>query len=151
MGTKHTFFRSMNRAMSRSDYCRLLHCTTNSSPALTEENFMPKALFTAVLAASFASAAASYSQYPAQPPAAPAMKAVTTEKPTRMTLQSGAETVKVRAVYSPDVRPNPPQTLASADDEADASQSGWRSYGMLLATLVLMGVIAVRRFSAGRH
>ena len=109
-------------------------------------NTLPKALFSAVLATVLASASASYAQYPAQAPATPAVKAVTAEKPTatRMKLQAGAETVKVRAVYSPNVRPNPPA------DELDPGESGWRSYGMLLATLVLMGVIAVRRYKAGR-
>ena len=109
---------------------------------------MPKALF-AALFAFMASASASY----AQSPAAPAAKAATAEKTARMKLQPdvqpGAETVKVRAVYSPDVRPNPVQSLSA--DEFDPDASGWRSYGMLLATLVLMGVIAVRRFTAGRH
>ncbi len=111
---------------------------------------MLKALF-AALFAFMASASSSY----AQPPPAPAAKAATAEKNTRMKLQPSqpsqpnAETVKVRAVYSPDVRPNPVQDLSA--DEFDAGASGWRSYGMLLATLVLMGVIAVRRFTAGRH
>lgn len=103
---------------------------------------LPKALFSAVLLASLASAPASY----AQSPTAPAVKAVTAESPTRTKLQASTETVKVRAVYSPDVRP----TLQNAGDEAGAGESGWRSYGMLLATLVLMGVIAVRRYKAGR-
>ena len=107
---------------------------------------MPKALF-AALFAFMASASSSY----AQPPTAPGVKAATAEKTTRMKLQPEAETetVKVRAVYSPDVRPNPVQNLSA--DEVDSGVSGWRSYGMLLATLVLMGVIAVRRFTAGRH
>ena len=106
---------------------------------------MPKAIVTAVLAAVLASVSASYAQSSAQATAPPAVKAVTADQTTRMKLQSGsADTVKVRAVYSPDVRPNP-------SDELDGpNESGWRSYGMLLATLVLMGVIAVRRYKAGR-
>jgi hypothetical protein len=106
---------------------------------------MLKALFTAVLASWMASVSAS----PAQPSAAPAASAGKPQQPTRMKLQSGADTVKVRAVYSPDIRPNPPQVFTT-DAEQDADASGWRSYGMLLATLVLMGVIAVRRYKAGR-
>ncbi|MEO8387073.1 MAG: hypothetical protein ABI893_06605 [Polaromonas sp.] len=108
---------------------------------------MPKALITAVLAASLAAASAAYASPPlptAQSLAAPAGNASMGEKNTRLKLQTGAETVKVRAVYSPDVRANP------STDEPDAGESGWRSYGMLLATLVLMGVIAVRRFTTGR-
>lgn len=104
---------------------------------------MLKALITAALAASMASASA-YSDSSDQPPAVPAVKAATDDQATRMKLQPGADTVKVRAVYSPVVRPNP------STDEFDADESGWRSYGMLLATLVLMGVIAVRRYKAGR-
>jgi hypothetical protein len=109
---------------------------------------MLKALFAAALFAFVASASAS----DAQLPIAPAAKAAATEKTTRMKLQPiqpSAETVKVRAVYSPNVRPNPVQSLSA--DELDPGASSWRSYGMLLATLVLMGVIAVRRFTAGRH
>lgn len=110
---------------------------------------MPKALISAVLAASLAAASVAYASPPTQSLAAPTVKAATAEKTTRMKLQPDTETVKVHAVYSPDVRPNPAQDLSA--DEFDAGESGWRSYGMLLATLVLMGVIAVRRFKAGRH
>lgn len=109
---------------------------------------MFKALMTAVLATWMASASA-YSDASNPAPPAPAAKAGMAEKSTPMKLQAGADTVKVRAVYSPDIRPNPPQAFA-ADDEAGVGESGWRSYGMLLATLVLMGVIAVRRYKAGR-
>lgn len=130
--------------MGHSDYCQLLQCTTNSSPALTEEKFIPKALITAVLAAAWMTSASAYSEASDRPPRAPAVKAATAAQPTQMKLHSGADTVKVRAVYSPNVRPNP------STDEFDAGESGWRSYGMLLATLVLMGVIAVRRYKAGR-
>jgi hypothetical protein len=135
----------MNALMSHSDYCQLLQCTTNSSSALTEGKIMLKALLTTVLATWMASVSAS----PAQSPATLSASTGGNQPPARMKLQAGADTVKVRAVYSPDIRPNPPQAFA-ADDEADTDASGWRSYGMLLATLVLMGVIAVRRYKAGR-
>ena len=105
---------------------------------------LPKALITAVLAAAWMTSASAYSDASDQPPQAPAAKAATAAQPTHMKLQSSTETVKVRAVYSPVVRPNP------STDEFDQDESGWRSYGMLLATLVLMGVIAVRRYKAGR-
>lgn len=105
---------------------------------------MLKALFTAVLATWMASVPAS----PAQPPVTLSASAGGNQPPTRMKLQAGADTVKVRAVYSPDIRPNPQPAFAPDDGDTDAS--GWRSYGMLLATLVLMGVIAVRRYKAGR-
>jgi hypothetical protein len=108
-----------------------------------------KAVTTAVLATWMASASA-YSDSSDQPPPPPFVPKASAAKNTHMKLQAGAETVKVRAVYSPDIRPNPPQAFA-ADDEPGVGESGWRSYGMLLATLVLMGVIAVRRYKAGRH
>ena len=116
---------------------------------------MLKALITAMTAAVLATCMASASAYSDSsdqpPPQALAAKA-SAAKNTPMKLQADADTVKVRAVYSPDIRPrpNPPQAFA-ADDEPEAGESGWRSYGMLLATLVLMGVITVRRFKEGRH
>lgn len=110
---------------------------------------MLKALITAVLATWMASASA-YSDSSDQPPPQALAAKASGAKNTPMKLQAGADTVKVRAVYSPDIRPNPPQAFA-ADDEPEAGESGWRSYGMLLATLVLMGVIAVRRYKVGRH
>ncbi|MFS2035586.1 hypothetical protein ACEN8I_16310 [Polaromonas sp. CT11-55] len=109
---------------------------------------MFKALMTAVLAAWMASASA-YSDSSDQPPQQALASKAGAAKTTPTKLQAGADSVKVRAVYSPDIRPNPPQAF-QADDEAGAGESGWRSYGMLLATLVLMAVIAVRRYKAGR-
>jgi len=106
---------------------------------------MPKALISAAILAAWMASASAYSDASDQPPRSPAVKAAAAAQPTQhMKLQSGAETVKVRAVYSPNVRPNP------SADEPEPGESGWRSYGMLLATLVLMGVIAVRRYKAGR-
>jgi hypothetical protein len=94
--------------------------------------------------------AAAYSDSSDQPPPRTIAAKPSAAKSTHMKLQPGTDGVKVRAVYSPDIRPNPPQAFA-ADDGPEAGESGWRSYGMLLATLVLMAVIAVRRFKAGRH
>ncbi|CAN7187021.1 hypothetical protein [Polaromonas sp. LjRoot131] len=111
---------------------------------------MPKALITAALLATCMASASAYSDSSDQPPPQPLAAKASAAKSTHMKLQAGADSVKVRAVYSPDIRPNPPQAFA-ADDGPEAGESGWRSYGMLLATLALMGVIAVRRFKAGRH
>lgn len=36
-------------------------------------------------------------------------------------------------------------TKDSASEQSEADDSDWRSYGMVLGTLVLMGIIAVRR------
>ena len=106
---------------------------------------MLKALITAAVLATSVASASAYSDASDQPPRTPAGKAATAAQASHMKLQpGGADTVKVRAVYSPVVRPNP------STDEFDTDESGWRSYGMLLATLVLMGVIAVRRYKAGR-
>ncbi|SDM80393.1 hypothetical protein [Polaromonas sp. JS666] len=110
---------------------------------------MPKALITATLLAAWMASASAYSDAADQPPPQPLASKAGAAKTTPMKLQAGADSVKVRAVYSPDIRPNPPQAFA-ADDETGAGESGWRSYGMLLATLVLMAVIAVRRYKAGR-
>lgn len=110
---------------------------------------MLKALMTTAVLAAWMASASAYSDSSDQPPRQPLAGKASTAKNTPMKLQADADTVKVRAVYSPDIRPNPPQAFA-ADDGQDADASGWRSYGMLLATLVLMGVIAVRRYKAGR-
>ena len=113
---------------------------------------MPKALISAITAAILATwmaSAAAYSDSSDQPPPRAIAAKPSAAKSTPMKLQPGTDSVKVRAVYSPDVRPNPVQDLSA--DEFDSGASGWRSYGMLLATLVLMGVIAVRRYKAGRH
>ena len=75
----------------------------------------------------------------------------TTAKATRMKLQPGTEPVKVNTVHGVDtVRSSQPSLGATAAGEADADESGWHPYGTLLATLALMGVIAVRRHKAGR-
>ena len=114
---------------------------------------MPKALISAITAAVLATwmaSATAYSDSADQPPPRAIAAKPSAAKSTHMKLQPGTDSVKVRAVYSPDIRPNPPQAFA-ADDGSEAGESGWRSYGMLLATLVLMGVIAVRRFKVGRH
>ncbi|WP_431097420.1 hypothetical protein [Polaromonas aquatica] len=109
---------------------------------------MLKALVTAALAAAWMASAFAYSDSSDHPRPVPAAKSVLAEKNTRTKLHADtdADTVKVRAVYSPDVRPNSSTSI----NEPNAGESGWRSYGMLLATLVLMGVIAVRRYKAGR-
>lgn len=100
---------------------------------------MLKALIAAILATAWMASASAYSDSTGPLPTVPATKSALAEKNTGMKLQADAETVKVRAVYSPVAKPNPPT------DDAGAGESGWRSYSMLLATLVLMGVIAVRR------
>ena len=110
---------------------------------------MLKALITSAVLATLMASASAYSDSSDQPPPPSFAPKASAAKTTPMKLQAGADTVKVRAVYSPNIRPNP-QPAFAPDDGQDAGESGWRSYGMLLATLVLMAVIAVRRYKAGR-
>ena len=97
---------------------------------------MRPALLTVVLATAMGAAWAQ-SPAPVAPASAPAQAAA---------LPAGQPAVKVQASYSP----TPVAGLAPAATEAD-SDSVWHDYGMLLATLALMGVIAVRRQGGGRH
>ncbi|MEO8020887.1 hypothetical protein [Polaromonas sp.] len=68
------------------------------------------------------------------------------EATTRMKLQPGQEAIKVSAAHTAAPgRPMAQGTVASQPDEPDELP-----YGTLLATLVLMAAIAVRRSKAGR-
>lgn len=68
------------------------------------------------------------------------------EATTRMKLQPGQEAIKVSAAHTAvPGRPMAQGTVAAQPDESDNL-----SYGTLLATLVLMAAIAVRRSKAGR-
>lgn len=68
------------------------------------------------------------------------------EATTRMKLQPGQEAIKVSAAHTAmQGRPMAQGTVAGQPDEPDGL-----SYGTLLATLVLMAAIAVRRSKAGR-
>ena len=64
------------------------------------------------------------------------------EAATQVTLQKTSDTLKVRA----------PRELATATIKESPSpdESGWGKYGTLLATLVVMLAIAVRRQRLGR-
>lgn len=112
---------------------------------------MFRTLFTAILATWIASASASANQ-----PAAPVAVTPTgtAAKATRMKLQPGTEPVKVNTVHSVDTvrtgQSGQSGLGGTAAGEADTDESGWHPYGTLLATLALMGVIAVRRHKAGR-
>ena len=72
--------------------------------------------------------------------------AKTPEAATRMKLQPGQEAIKVSAAHTAvQGRVTAQGTAAGQPDEADEL-----SYGTLLATLILMAAIAVRRSKAGR-
>lgn len=68
------------------------------------------------------------------------------EATTRMKLQPGQEAIKVSSAHTAvQGRPMAQGSVAGQPDESDGL-----SYGTLLATLVLMAAIAVRRSKAGR-
>lgn len=103
---------------------------------------MYRVLATAVLAACMALISAPALAHPAAMPTASAER--TTRQPG-----AGAVAVKVSAKHS-----EPPArgiSQGSAGQPPDTDGSGWRTYGTLLATLALMGVIALRRQRFGRH
>ncbi len=67
---------------------------------------------------------------------------------TRMTQDSTQQAVKIKTRHpAPEIRP---VVQTSAPAAASAGESEGLSYGTLLATLILMAAIAVRRSTAGR-
>jgi hypothetical protein len=106
---------------------------------------MSRALLTVVFLACIAAAA---------PASATATGQVSTLAPdtvpetaSRRPPPPSAEPVMVVAAGIVPERPGvPPNTVDSRSSKDDA---GWRTYGTLLATLVLMAAIALRRHSAG--
>jgi hypothetical protein len=108
---------------------------------------MSRALLTVVLVAGFAAAAA-----PASTAASIQVRAfppdTLSETAARMPLQPVAQPVVVIATgIVPELRSVP---RSSVDSRSSTDESGWRSYGTLLATLVLMAAIALRRNKAWR-
>ena len=71
-----------------------------------------------------------------------------TDSSTRMTRQFAPEAVKVSAKNNEKQVRSLPQN--SADEQSDPGKSGWRTYGTLMATLILMGAIALRRYKSGK-
>lgn len=67
---------------------------------------------------------------------------ITSEAVTQLTLQKTSDTVKVRAPRE--------SAAATIKESPSAVESGWGKYGTLLATLVVMFAIAVRRQRLGR-
>ena len=65
----------------------------------------------------------------------------------RMPLQSVAAPIPVVAAGTVPERRSVPQS--AADGRSSTDGSGWRTYGTLLAILVLMAAIALRRHKAG--
>jgi hypothetical protein len=106
---------------------------------------MLRALLTVVLvaccaAAKPASATASVQVRPLAP-------AAVSETASRRPLQPEAEPVLVVAAgivpERPRISPNPVDSRSSKEND------GWRTYGTLLATLILMAAIALRRHRSG--
>ena len=109
---------------------------------------MSRALLTVVLVTGLAAAGAA-----APASAAPSIQAraspsePVSETAVRIKLQAVTESPRVIAAgMEPDLRSVPP---SSADSSSSTDDSGWGSYGTLLATLVLMAAIALRRRGAG--
>lgn len=65
-----------------------------------------------------------------------------------MTRQFAPEAVKVSAKNNEKQVRSLPQN--SAGEQSDPGKSGWRTYGTLMATLILMGAIALRRYKSGK-
>lgn len=65
------------------------------------------------------------------------------EAVTQVTLQKTSEVVKVRATPETSARP-------TVKKNTQAAESGWGKYGTLLATIVVMFAIALRRQHLGR-
>ena len=109
---------------------------------------MSRALLTVVLVTGFAAAgsAAPASATPSiQARASPSE--LVSETAVRMKLQAVAESPRVIAAgMEPELRSVPQSAVDSISSKDD---SGWGSYGTLLATLVLMAAIALRRRGAG--
>jgi hypothetical protein len=101
---------------------------------------MSRALLTVVFLACFAAAPASV-QVRARAPD------TVSETVSSRPLQSAAEPVMVAAAGIVPERPGVPPS--SADNQSSKEDAGWRTYGTLLATLVLMAAIALRRHRAG--
>jgi hypothetical protein len=97
---------------------------------------MHRALVSTIFAGLFAFVAAAHSHPKTTPPI------IKPEASAQVTLQSASDAVKVRA----------PRELAVTAAKAGAppAESGWSKYGTLLATLVVMGAIAVRRQRLGQ-
>lgn len=70
-----------------------------------------------------------------------------TVKATRMKFQPGQESARLNTAHS---TPQARQTAQNPPALKDSSETEGLSYGTLLATLVLMAAIAVRRSKAGR-
>jgi hypothetical protein len=107
---------------------------------------MSRALLTVVLVVCFAAAAPASATASVQvrslvPDALP-------EAASRKPLQPAGEPVMVVAAGIVPERPGVPQS--SVDSRSSTDKSGWRTYGTLLAPLVLMAAIALRRNNGGR-
>jgi hypothetical protein len=98
----------------------------------------------AAAAAAPASATASVQVRSLAPDALSPVSEIASRKP----LQPAAEPVVVVAAGIMPERPGVPQS--SVDSRSSTDKSGWRTYGTLLAPLVLMAAIALRRNKEGR-
>jgi hypothetical protein len=105
---------------------------------------MSRALLTVVLIAGFAAAAPAPAtiQDRARAPEPPVARTA-----ARVPLQPVTEPLAVIAAGGVPERRSVPSS--SVDGQSSKDDSGWRTYGTLLATLVLMAAIALRRHRTG--
>jgi hypothetical protein len=116
--------------------------STNLIP-LAVRKTMSRALLTVLLLAGFsvATEASATIQESARAPEPVSRTAA------NLPLQTVAEPVVVVAAGTVPERRSIPQS--AVDSQSSTQDSGWRTYGTLLATLVLMAAIALRRHRVG--
>lgn len=107
---------------------------------------MSPALLSVLLVAGLAVVVPTSATTPIQVTASP-FPHPSSEIAARMPLQPVAASVPVVAAGSVPERRSIPQS--AADGRSSTEGSGWRTYGTLLAILVLMAAIALRRHKAG--
>jgi hypothetical protein len=135
--------------MGHSDYCWLLLRSTNLVHHLAVRKTMSRTLLTVVLVVCFAAATPASATAPVQVRSlAPDALSPGSEIASRKPLQPAAEPVMVVAAGIVPERPGLSQS--SVDSRPSTDKSGWRTYGTLLAPLVLMAAIALRRNKGGR-
>jgi hypothetical protein len=109
---------------------------------------MSRALLTVVLVVCFSAAAPASATASVQVRSfAPDALSPVSEIASRQPLQPAGEPVMVVAAGIAPERPGAPQS--SVDSRPSTDKSAWRTYGTLLAPLVLMAAIALRRNKAG--
>jgi hypothetical protein len=103
---------------------------------------MGRILFSIFLSLGIISGSAFGSTSPATAPAHLKPEAVAV-----LTMPPSPDPTTINTSFHP--APDPPVVPGSVTNQAEKTDSGWHYLGTLLATLVLIGAIAVRRHTAG--